>query len=1138
MDQQYLDEDDLPSENSGSKDNLNIVTQEYPLENINDEKNITQNSAQAQDEDAKDPISSNNNTKPERKTRFNIPVIEVEEKDDEDEDESMTISTKKHIHDHIGFLTVDNNDEDSQNNLIKKSSIFTSVFSLNKIENDDVAEKWPNPFLKKWFVTKLNTDCDDLSEEDENEECGEGCKKYCDYFRISKEEKIRRKNEEKKLFEGKGRLEYAREQNELIHDSLTLVKEYSKYQDHLVKKYEKQSKMTFSQDEFENNEDKIQYDNKYLLYAANEIYENSEKQKDLAEMQMEISMNTLLSNEQFHNSMGYRLILYIMFFFYIVFSIALIIFFYMLFTIVVLATFRYLVFTWITILGKTWLHMIFTVFGILSDFGNMFILLSIIFSFVSKFVDLIVALFSRKSYLRIKSLVYSIYRHRNGTHINNYSKLKSFPDHCYVCSKECITPNDKVCGFFNCEEKHYNGGKCICYSRKSSFLDSFSEFLNTKIGVSVQYFIVILLVILIVVIDLLNMIPETHHLGAYLITSFVVVFIFVSSFIAILTSNRSTDIEEQGFVESFFYSVIGLPFLTYHFLFQGLCNKRGKLCVNNWYLAYSVPITVFIVMSELYLCSMAYIDFYSHYVTLPTSIVLMCVRIILIIPAIGINICDQLCCSASDYLLKLKKKQIIRNILVVFYVLCAILCITIFFISRFMSYDSTPLLNYVDQKDMEFPKSYLLPNDYTPNGLCNITSQINVGFQTDDLAMLLTLPRLYRINFTGNNRGCYIIPNQRGVFNATMKYIFGEDYEQQGIQIYCDPYHHMPYLILTSQKIYEETLTHYNQSLITKFKDNIVEYTSNDYFDVNHLCEDGRAYEQCEVLKNCISNNYGDNSCKEEWENYTNNYWITFESNRYIEIPGLEQYQIQIDHDYIFEPAFNDSTGKNHSAMHFIIGGGFEDQFGYGQLIESFMETLIPDIVENFIPFYSYFRDIFDDSFSIIQNNAMNLYYAQYLSTNETYALFNLSKQFNFDTSSSVFMVGQSVSATVMNEFSHVSGIPMLLFEPGISSGYMRYRFVHDFSDEDLIKINQKHIIYSKSSFFTGYDESAISCNALPDYLFNPSVLDSACLTSLTCSRTQKYLPFCQQVKNINLLSNSSLMDDFFNAFYEYVPFQ
>ena len=522
----------------------------------------------------------------------------------------------------------------------------------------------------------------------------------------------------------------------------------------------------------------------------------------------------------------------------------------MLFTLVVSTTFRYLVFTWITILGKSWLHMIFTVFAIFSDFGNMFILLSIIFSFVSKFVDLILALFSRKSYQRIKSFFRA----------DNYSKLKDQPDNCYVCSKECIAPNGKICGLFYCEERHYKKGKCICFSNKSSFLDSFSEFLNTKKGVKVQYTIAILIVVLIFVIDLLNIIPGTHHVGAYLITAFVVVFIFISSFIAFFTSNRSTDIGEQGFIESFFYSVIGLPFVTKYFLFQGLCNKKGKLCVNNWYLLYSVPITIFIVMSELYLCSMAFIDFNSRYISVPTSIVLMLIRIILIIPAVGINICDQLFCSASVYLLKLKKKQIIRNILLVFYALCAIMCITVFTASRIIKYDSTPLLNYIDQKDMEFPKSYLLPDDYAPNGLCNITSQINVGFQTDDLAMLTTLARLYRINYTGNNRGCYIIPNQRGVFNATMKYIFGEDYEQQGIQIYCDPYHHMPYLILTSQKIYEETLTHYNQSLITKFKDSIVEYYSNDYFDVNHLCEDGRASEQCEILKDCISNDYGDNS--------------------------------------------------------------------------------------------------------------------------------------------------------------------------------------------------------------------------------------------------------------------------------------
>ena len=182
-----------------------------------------------------------------------------------------------------------------------------------------------------------------------------------------------------------------------------------------------------------------------------------------------------------------------------------------------------------------------------------------------------------------------------------------------------------------------------------------------------------------------------------------------------------------------------------------------------------------------------------------------------------------------------------------------------FIFTGFMfDYDTFDSLKYYDHTNDLLIKDSLLPDDYTfSDGMCNISSQIDVGFRTDDMAMLATLPRMYRINVSDRGRGCYIIPNQIGVFNSTMKYIFGEDYMEQDIQIYCDPYHHIPFLVLTSQKIYEETLKRYNSSEINIVKENIATVKSSEYFDINHLCEDGIAEDSCHILKDCISKNYG-----------------------------------------------------------------------------------------------------------------------------------------------------------------------------------------------------------------------------------------------------------------------------------------
>ena len=144
---------------------------------------------------------------------------------------------------------------------------------------------------------------------------------------------------------------------------------------------------------------------------------------------------------------------------------------------------------------------------------------------------------------------------------------------------------------------------------------------------------------------------------------------------------------------------------------------------------------------------------------------------------------------------------------------------------------------------------------------CSATGTVDNIYDTVDFAFMATLPRLYE----HNNETCIVKPKLRGVFNTTMKYIFGEDYQEQGILIYCHKNNNDPYLVLTSKKLFDEvnsTISNYSEYVY--YPKGVNETTP--YFDANNLCNDGIAKSECEHLKECISSgNSEDNKCKKEW---------------------------------------------------------------------------------------------------------------------------------------------------------------------------------------------------------------------------------------------------------------------------------
>lgn len=196
--------------------------------------------------------------------------------------------------------------------------------------------------------------------------------------------------------------------------------------------------------------------------------------------------------------------------------------------------------------------------------------------------------------------------------------------------------------------------------------------------------------------------------------------------------------------------------------------------------------------------------------------------------------------------------------------------------------------------------------------------------------MMTTLPRLYGITKNGK---CFIKPSMRGLFNTTMKYIFGKDYEEQGIEIFCTALSHDVTLVIRSDKILNKTIKSYTDIYKNSKEIKILEKQFNiknrDFFrehSIGELNEEGKNLYQ--KYENCISAN--ENECENEWDIFTQYYWPNMYSNEYVDIPGFEKYQITIDSDMVFQPSFITPDNELMSGTNYIVSGSFEDKWGIG----------------------------------------------------------------------------------------------------------------------------------------------------------------------------------------------------------------
>ena len=186
---------------------------------------------------------------------------------------------------------------------------------------------------------------------------------------------------------------------------------------------------------------------------------------------------------------------------------------------------------------------------------------------------------------------------------------------------------------------------------------------------------------------------------------------------------------------------------------------------------------------------------------MPTTVT----RVILIVIAVNINIFD----SILNY--KRTKGTLgpigtrFHNLMIFYYFLliCFFIGVKVYFANK--EQPDISVLNYVEADETWY--KYLINYTIdTPPSYCSKTSLSDSLYNTVDFAMMTTLPRLYGVT---KDKKCYIKPNKRGVFNSTMKYIFGKNYEDDNINIYCFPYSHNPYLVITSEKLLEDTITKY-----------------------------------------------------------------------------------------------------------------------------------------------------------------------------------------------------------------------------------------------------------------------------------------------------------------------------------------
>ncbi len=576
--------------------------------------------------------------------------------------------------------------------------------------------------------------------------------------------------------------------------------------------------------------------------------------------------------------------------------------------------------------------------------------------------------------------------------------------------------------------------------------------------------------------------------------------------------------------ESIFY------IMTMRGMFTKSYNKEIRCkCCNP--ILYKVIIGTIVFGFQAY--SVIY-PFAVHSITLKHFILITIVRLCCLYKSIAFNVIDMMINPERlIHSIKMKKAK---------YTLYATLCIFFFSAFIFIAIIRVPLTEqfpyYQSAKYIENNQTWFKLGEgrtFHPEGFCFTKAQKDGSLKLEDFAMLTTLPRLY--NLTENGK-CYLSPANRGLFNSTMKYIFGRNYEEDGIRIMCKKITNNTMIVITSDKILNQTLSYYSYDNNITFLKKQFDITNTDYFkdhEFVNLTEEGE-----ELLTNyekCV-NKSGTKNCEDEWDSFTQHYWPAYHTVYYEDIPGFERYQINIDSETVIQPQFITGDGQLMAGTHYVVGGGYENRWGMGYFTETIGRKYGPEIIESFLILYSLIRSFNRDIFLFIEWVNRKLFYYDLISLNEMNKISELYGQFNF-SHDALYAIGHSISGTSIKVASFFNDIQGTVFEA--SDGESNINFDDLFTFKKFVTIfsnnfNQITNVYSSNNIASGFDGNCDSNGILPEprFLF-PNVFNTACMAAITCSDTKKYIPFCKQV--LVTFYDDKQSDEFDKVFDKFLEF-
>ena len=563
-------------------------------------------------------------------------------------------------------------------------------------------------------------------------------------------------------------------------------------------------------------------------------------------------------------------------------------------------------------------------------------------------------------------------------------------------------------------------------------------------------------------------------------------------------------------------------------------NSITGSCCQDHQVIYKI--IIILIISALQLYGIVY-PFVVGSIDIPQLIVGLLIKIVALYKICSYNFIDIII-NGKRVLKSLKKKKalIVFWIVVTLYIAIFVVFLIVFIFSSYLKFPTNDSAEFYENNK----KWYKLNQTETilPEAFCYSKAKKGGMLKTDDFAMMTTLPRLYGLTKDGK---CFIKPSMRGLFNTTMKYIFGKNYEKDNIQIMCKKIQRYPMLVITSQKILEQTLTHFKDDTNITLLGNQFEKIVNLNYFANQSYKkilDKEGKKLLNEYENCVRNKSVIN-CEHEWDLFTQYYWPNYFDVEYVDIPGFERYQINIE-SQIIQPTFITGQGKLCAGTHYIVGGSYEDRWGLAFHIETLGRTYIPLIFDNFVLMYSFVRRLIRNLFFGIEWFNRKLFYYELISLDAMTQITNLFQQFNF-THESLFTVGHSITGTAFKGISYFNDIQGISFEAtdGENNGNLK--------NNDRIDVKMKvfsHMfsqmtnIYSRKRINTGFDRNCDVNGLLPKRYLFPNVYETACLTAITCSETMKYVPLCKQVLTLGGQDPEVEFNKSFDAYLDYYGYK